>query len=230
MGLLRGVVGFVAFLLAFELRSKGGSAAGYGLVLAAAGAGNLAGAVLAPRLRLRLREDQMLGASLVTATVVAVVAVFVGDTFGALTIVAGLGLAGGTAKLAFDALAQRDAPTAEKGRLLAQFEARFQMLWVVGAFIPVVLPIPAQLGYVLIAVLVGAGSACFILGRRSLGSMVSQLAWGPSGRPPPARGRSASASPPAGRPATGRSRPQPGGDRRDRSTGRSGMAVPPPQS
>jgi Transmembrane secretion effector len=231
MGLLRGSVGFLAFLLAFELRSKSGSAAGYGVVLLAAGAGNLVGAVLAPRLRLVLREDQMLGASLVAATVVAAVAAFVGDMFGAVTVVAGLGLASGTAKLAFDALAQRDAPTAEKGRLLAQFEARFQMLWVIGAFIPVVLPIPAQFGYLLIAVLVGAGAASFILGRRSLGSMVSQLAWGPSGRPPPARGRSTAAtSRRGGGSGLARSRGRPAAEGRDRPAGRSGVAVPPPSS
>lgn len=226
MGLLRGAVGFLAFLLAFELRSKGGSAAGYGLVLAAAGAGNLVGALLAPRLRRSLREDQMLGAALVAASVVAVGAALLGGVTGAVLVVAGLGVASASAKLAFDALAQRDAPTAEKGRLLAQFEARFQMLWVIGAFIPVVLPIPARLGYVLMAALLGAATACVVVGRRSLGSMVSQLAWGPSGRPPPARRREA--APRAAAPASSRTRRAAG--ERDRPPGRSGVAVPPPRS
>ena len=121
--------------------------------------------------------------------------------------------------------AQRDAPTAEKGRLLAQFEARFQMLWVIGAFIPVVLPIPARLGYGLMAALLGAAAACVVGGRRSLGSMVSQLAWGPSGRPPPGRRRTA---PRAAAPTTSRTRS--GAGDRDRSPERSGVAVPPPPS
>ena len=223
MGVLRGAVGFLAFLLAFELRSKGGSAAGYGLVLGAAGAGNLVGAALAPRLRLTLREDQMLGASLVSATVVAIVAALLGGALGAVLVVAGLGVASASAKLAFDALAQRDAPTSEKGRLLAQFEARFQMLWVIGAFIPVVLPIPARLGYVLMAALVGAAAVSLIVGRRSLGSMVSQLAWGPSGRPPPTRRRAA-----APRAAAPTSRDRTRAGQRGGSSGRSGVAVPPP--
>jgi hypothetical protein len=78
----------------------------------------------------------------------------------------------------------------------------------VGAFVPVVVPLPAQLGYLLIALLVGAATACYVVGRRSLGSMVSQLAWGPSGRPP------ATARPPKGerkeaRPKARGGRPRP---------------------
>ena len=98
------------------------------------------------------------------------------------------------------------------------------MLWVIGAFIPVVLPIPARLGYVLMAALVGAAAVCLIVGRRSLGSMVSQLAWGPSGRPPPTRRRAAASR--AATPPTSRDRTRAG--EHGRSSGRSGVAVPPP--
>ena len=40
-------------------------------------------------------------------------------------------------KLAFDSIVQRDAPDANRGRSFARFETRFQVIWVLGAFIPV---------------------------------------------------------------------------------------------
>ena len=42
-------------------------------------------------------------------------------------------------KLAFDSLVQRDAPDANRGRSFARFEVRFQMAWVIGAMIPILL-------------------------------------------------------------------------------------------
>ena len=40
---------------------------------------------------------------------------------------------------------------ADFGRSFARFETRFQLLWVVGGFLPVIVPIPARLGFVVIA-------------------------------------------------------------------------------
>jgi hypothetical protein len=60
---------------------------------------------------------------------------------------AGVGLAAGAAKLAFDSLVQRDAPDAERGRSFARFETGFQLVWVVGALLPVVIPTPMRQGY-----------------------------------------------------------------------------------
>ena len=179
MGLLRGVVGFLTFLLAFELRTKGGSTAAYGFVLVAAGLGNLAGSALAPQLRRLIKENEMLVACLATTAVAAIVAAMTGGLGGALLVVGTVGVTAATAKLAFDSLVQRDAPAADKGRLLAQFEARFQILWVVGAFIPVVVPLPARLGYAGLGVLAAAATASYLLGRRSLGSVVGEWARGP---------------------------------------------------
>lgn len=176
MGLLRGMLGFVTFLLAFDLRTRGGSAMGYGVVLGAAGIGNLVGAAVAPRLRKVMTEHNILVASLATTTVVALLVTVVGGGGAAPLMVGTLGVASASAKLAFDSLVQRDAPSGDKGRALAQFEARFQVLWVVGAFFPVVVPLPARIGYLLLALLGAAAVASYLFGRRSLGSVVSQLA------------------------------------------------------
>jgi len=44
-------------------------------------------------------------------------------------------------KQAFDAVVQRDAPDANRGRSFARFESRFQVVWVLGAAVPVVIAI-----------------------------------------------------------------------------------------
>ena len=82
-----------------------------------------------------------------------------------------LGTTSGTAKQAFDALVQRDAPDANRGRSFARFETRFQLAWVMGAFIPVVLsgigvPITVEIGYFLIGVLMAIGLVSYYLGQR----------------------------------------------------------------
>lgn len=67
-------------------------------------------------------------------------------------------------KLAFDALVQRDAPDANYGRSFARFEARFQLFWVIGALIPVVVRMPERAGYLLVALTAGAAFASHLTG------------------------------------------------------------------
>ena len=54
-----------------------------------------------------------------------------------------MGVTSGTAKQAFDALVQRDAPDANRGRSFARFETKFQLAWVVGAAMPLLVRVPA---------------------------------------------------------------------------------------
>jgi hypothetical protein len=63
--------------------------------------------------------------------------------------------------LVFDAIVQRDAPDANFGRSFARFETRFQLLWVVGAFLPVIVPIPSRLGFVIMAGAAGFGAFAY---------------------------------------------------------------------
>ncbi|MEM8706761.1 MAG: MFS transporter [Actinomycetota bacterium] len=173
--ILRGIVGFVTFLLAFEFRggSEGidistlGSAAGgltatardiditgdpaapawhFGVVLALAGIGALIGARLAPNLRERTAEERMLQTVLLIIAGGALFAAFSNDLFGAAVL--SFFVAGGaaTGKLAFDSLVQRAAPDANYGRSFARFEARFQGAWVIGAFVPAVVPLNLVVG------------------------------------------------------------------------------------
>jgi MFS family permease len=173
--ILRGVVGFVTFLLAFEFRggkegldiSTLGSAAGgltatargidisgdpaapawhFGVVLLLAGIGALIGARLAPNLRERVAEERMLQTVLAIVGVGALFAAFSNDLFGAAVLSFVIASGAATGKLAFDSLVQRAAPDANYGRSFARFEARFQGAWVIGAFVPAVIPLNLVVG------------------------------------------------------------------------------------
>lgn len=192
-GVLRGIVGFMTFLAAFALRggaddvnlSGVGRAFGagirhalqgdvasdaspawkLGLVAAALVCGFLVGSLLAPKLRDRIREEVIIASALVALFIVGVVAAWGGGYGSTLLLALGVGMAASAGKLSFDSIVQRDAEGADHGRSFAVFETRFQIFWVLGALIPVAIPISARIGFILIAVAAAAAVVFFWLGR-----------------------------------------------------------------
>jgi MFS family permease len=166
MAVLRASVGFLAFLLAFWLRDDHAPTWTFGATLAVSAIGALGGAVIAPALRRSLREERILLGSLGTAVVGALAAAYVGGRVGALIVAAAVGVAASAGRLAFDAIVQRDAPDADHGRSFAGFETRFQLAWVAGAFVPVVLHLPLGAGLAVIAIGCAVAGGAFATGRR----------------------------------------------------------------
>lgn len=159
MGLLRGIVGFLSILIAFVLRSNDHALWEFGLVGGGAVAGSLVGALVAPKLRESFREESMLISSLLAVVIAAFLADFVlGGVVSPLLLSFTVGASASTGKLAFDAIVQRDAPEANRGRVFAQFETRFQILWVTGAALAVI-PMSLEVGFT--AVLAVAAFASF---------------------------------------------------------------------
>ena len=154
MAVLRGSVGFLTFLIAFALRREHAPAWVFGVALLASMGGSLAGSVLAPVVRRRMREERLLMAALALLGTGALVASRLAGRPGAAVAAGAVGLAAGAGKLAFDALVQRDAPHAVQGRQFARFEAAFQLAWVVGALLPVLLTVALRQG---LALLVAVG-------------------------------------------------------------------------
>jgi Major Facilitator Superfamily len=143
---IRFLVGFLVFHLAFALRREDFGSIGLGVLVGAAAAGGLCGALLAPRLRRRLREEGILVAALVVA---GASGLLVGWWFNAVTasvLVFAFGLTSGTAKVAFDAIVQRETPEAARGWAFARYESGLQFAWVLGALMPLVPTIPAGPG------------------------------------------------------------------------------------
>ena len=165
MAVLRGVVGFLAFLLAFELRQAGDPSWFFGIVLAASALGALAGAAMAPRLRRVVREERILFGSLVAVVVAGLLALQLDRRPSTVLIAVVVGAAAGGGRLAFDAIVQRDAPEGDQGRSFARFETRFQMAWVAGALIPVALSLPLTAGYVGITLLSALAAISYATGR-----------------------------------------------------------------
>lgn len=170
IALTRFIVGFLTFLVAFSFRNSGVPNWWFLAVVVAAQAGFLSGAGLSPVLRRRFVEEKMLMIA-VGAIVLASVLVFVlrSNMLLSTSVMSfAVGLTSSVAKQGFDALVQRDAPDANRGRSFARFETRFQLVWVVGAFIPVVFSIPDDIGYVVIAAISAYALASYVIGYRQV--------------------------------------------------------------
>ncbi|MCY4035977.1 MAG: MFS transporter [bacterium] len=197
-GVLRGIVGFMTFLAAFALRggaddvnlSGVGKAFGagirhalqgdvasdaspawkLGLVAAALVCGFLAGSLLAPQLRNRIREEVIIAAALVVLFIIGLLAAWGGGYGSTLLLALGVGVTASCGKLSFDSIVQRDEPGADHGRSFAVFETHFQIFWVLGALVPVAVPISARIGFALVAAAAAAAVALFWLGRTPSGA------------------------------------------------------------
>ncbi len=162
MGLLRGMVGFLSILVAFGLRADGEPLWHFGLVGAGAVGGSLVGSMVAPRLREVMREEMILIAMLAVTVVAALLSSFVLSGPAAPFVIAtAVGISAAAGKQSFDAILQRDAPEANRGRAFARFETRFQIFWVVGASLAV---IPMALTFGFVMVLAVSGFATFTYG------------------------------------------------------------------
>lgn len=200
---LRWTVGFMTFLIAFGFRggtddvdlSGVGKAVGaavrnalgfavdsdagspawqLGVIVAMSMIGSLTGAFTAPRIRRRTPEENMLLGALLFAVVMAILSAYSGGLAGAAMLGFGIGLAAATGKVAFDSIVQRDAPDANYGRSFGRFETRFQVVWVLGAVIPVIFTIPPRAGYILIALAAGGAAVFYFVASRA----------GPEAHPP----------------------------------------------
>lgn len=197
-GVLRGIIGFFTFLVAFayrggtddidlsgtgsaigarlheelldvDLGATGSSALRLGAVVAFTVLGTLAGSVLAPRLRDRVHEERLLLGGLAVIAATSFLGVWSGGLGGAMLVAASVGLGVSAGKLAFDSIVQRDAPDANHGRTFARFETRFQLFWVVGAIVPVVFKIPARVGFFMLAAAAGVAAFSYYVGSRNAG-------------------------------------------------------------
>ncbi|MDP8936878.1 MAG: hypothetical protein M3O23_03980 [Actinomycetota bacterium] len=171
MAVLRAAVGFLTFFVAFAFRTSGAPSWWFGVVLAVSMASSFLAAAVAPFLRRHVAEERILQGGLALVAVVGVVAGRMDAGLASTSVLAAaVGLAAGAGKLAFDSIVQRDAPDAVRGRTFARFETRFQLVWVIGAAVPVVLRMPAGAGADLIALATGLAFAAYLAAARATAS------------------------------------------------------------
>ena len=168
MSLIRGMAGFLVFLLAFGLRREHAALAWYGLALGASGVGAVFGLTLVGRLRERFREQQILLGSIWLIAAAALGAAMWGVLPAQVLLAAVVGLAGSLAQPSFDAMTQRYVPAPAQGRAFARFATRQQLVWCIGALIPVVIALPFAAGDIVMAAVGSVGGIFYVTSRRAL--------------------------------------------------------------
>jgi hypothetical protein len=159
----------MTFLVAFGFRRNHSPAWWFGVILAFSVGGNLIGAAIAPRLRLRFREELIIAGSLVAVVAAGIAALNYTNAHGrpaASLLAAVIGIAAGCGKLAFDSLVQRDVPAVAQGRAFGRFEAAFQLVWVVGALVPVIVPMSLWAGFLIVTLVAAGAVTLYLIGNR----------------------------------------------------------------
>lgn len=165
MGLLRMCVGFLTLLIAFDFRGGDRRPWEFAVVAGFSVASQLVGAAVAPRIKAVTSEENILTGALALVVAGGVLSLLLGEVAGATVLGSCVGFAAGAGKLAFDSILQRDAPDANRGRSFARFETRFQVLWVIGAFIPVAIEMGARYGFALVTAVALFATASYVIGR-----------------------------------------------------------------
>lgn len=167
MTVLRGLVGFTFFHLAFWLRSQDQGTSWFGAVVGVSAVAAVAGNALASSVRSRVREETMLSLALLVCAAVGLAVTLLGGPAGAVLLAGVLNLMASLGRISFESIVQRDAPGANRGRAFAMFETRFQLAWAFGAFLAVAIRVPGAIGFLVVAV-VAAGASVYLWERRSV--------------------------------------------------------------
>lgn len=165
MGLIRMCVGFLTLLIAFDFRGGDRPKWEFALVGGVSVLSQLMGTALAPRLKGHTSEENILTAGLGLIVAGGLFGLALGDVTGATIICSCVGFAGGAGKMCFDSILQRDAPDANRGRSFARFETRFQVSWVIGAFLPVAIETGVRAGFFVVFVIAGVALGSYVVGR-----------------------------------------------------------------
>ena len=161
---VRLTAGFLTFLIAFGLRRSHAPLWWYGYAFAASGAGSLIGLYFVRRLR-RVLSEQLLLTTALGIIVAAVGAASLGSLQAQVALAGLAGVAGAICQPSFDALTQRRIPPAAQGRVFARLAVRQQLAWVLGALIPVAIPMAFVVGDALIAVIAMTALGGYVAGR-----------------------------------------------------------------
>jgi MFS family permease len=164
--LMRFTVGFATFLLAFGLRREHAGLAWFAFALAISAVGALGGLGLVTRVRNAVPESTLLTVALLATGVGAGVASSHPTLIAQVLLAGWLGACAAIAQPSFDAITQRHVPPGAQGRTFARFAVRQQLLWVIGALIPVGITLSFSTGDLLLCVLMVIAGVIYGLGRR----------------------------------------------------------------
>ena len=161
MSILRFVTGFLGFLLVFALRADDASLGWYGAALTGTALGSFLGLAIVTRTHGARADSTLLTWSHVLIAVgcggLWLSPSLVGQV--ALSIV--IGLVGSIAQPSFDSITQQYVPMNAQGRSFARFAVRQQLLWVVGAMLPVAIEFALPVGNAMVAIICGLSAIAY---------------------------------------------------------------------
>ena len=204
MSLVRASVGFVFFHLAFwfadpqraevvgtdtnglwtQVKYHFGPQFGtmwFGIAVSMAAVGSLLGNLSAKRLNKLQRIEYLLVIALAIIGVAGLLTALTSVTITALLLMALVNYAAAIGNMAFESIVQRDATDANRGRALANYYTRFQLMWVAAGIIPVLLELPGVVGFGIVAGIGFSGALIYWVGLRQIAlgaepaSVVAQL-------------------------------------------------------
>ena len=161
MRVLRGVVGFMFFHLAFWLRREIAGTAWFGLAIGLSGLATLGANFVGPSLRKKIREETMLLLALVSVGIVGIGTAWYGRITGGILLAAVVNAAAAIGRLAFEATVQSGAPDANRGRAFSRFETQNQMAWVAGGLVPVIFAPAGWVGFAVVGVVGVVGAVMY---------------------------------------------------------------------
>lgn len=204
MSLVRASVGFVFFHLAFwfadpqraeivgtstnglwtQVKYHFGPQFGtmwFGIAVSMAAVGSLLGNLSAKRLNKLKRVEYLIVVALAIIGVAGLLTAITSVTITALLLMALVNYAAAIGNMAFESIVQRDAPDVNRGRALANYYTRFQLMWVAAGIIPVLLKLPGVVGFGIVAAIGFSGALIYWIGLRQIAlgaepsSIVAQL-------------------------------------------------------
>jgi MFS family permease len=167
MTVLRGAIGFLVFLVAFELKRTGAPTWLFAAIAGVSVTGGLVGTLASPPLRQRMHRDEpLLTVALATAALVSLGTAVHSSAASIAIAVFAIALTASMGRQGFDSILQRDAPAAARGRSFARFETLFQLVWVIGALGAVVLHPSTRTGLAVLGIVFVPTLVTFLIGSK----------------------------------------------------------------
>jgi hypothetical protein len=164
--IMRFAVGFSTFLLAFGLRREQAGLKWFAFALTMSALGSLLGLGIVTRVRNKVPESVLLTMSLLATALGSGLAALHPSLVVQVSLAGWFGACAAIAQPSFDAITQRHVPAGAQGRTFARFAVRQQLLWVIGALIPVGITLHFKTGDVVLAVLTLGAGLVYGIGRR----------------------------------------------------------------
>ena len=164
MMILRGVVGFLFFHVAFWLRDELAGTAWFGLAIGLSSLSIMIANFVAPMLRRLMSETAMMIFAYLVIGVTGIFAGVAGGITAGIVLIAVTNGMGSVGRLSFESFVQREAPDANRARAFVKFETQNQLSWVGFGLIAVILTLPGAVGFAVVGVVGLAGAVYSVLG------------------------------------------------------------------